>query len=131
MKHTWKIIAALAVTVSAAACESEPVSENEANASQELVEVPGRLSAPSPVLDEGSSERLGTSREALRTAAEAQVTCTVVKVQADAYCPNTISGYGRTTFLGSCAKARRRAREDARSQLGSGCALGTCSFSGC
>lgn len=59
-------------------------------------------------------------------------TCTVQKFDPNAYCPTSVVGYGRTTFLGGCNKACNKALEDARTQaLPPGCVIYSCSTSGC
>ncbi len=56
--------------------------------------------------------------------------CTVINLSATS-CPTSIAGQGETTFLGGCGKACRKADGDAASKLPPGCAIYTCSHSGC
>lgn len=73
--------------------------------------------------EEGNVQALGKSCSA---------TCTVQKLDPNAWCPATVAGYGRTTFLGGCNKACDKALADARTQaLPAGCAIYSCSTSGC
>jgi hypothetical protein len=61
---------------------------------------------------------------------ECNATCTVVNLGAE-MCPETISGYGYTTFLGGCKKACKKARDDAASKLPEGCQINNCNLTGC
>lgn len=60
---------------------------------------------------------------------ECKATCTVAAY--GAICPSTISGYGKTTFLGGCTKACNKARDDAASKLPVGCIINGCNLTGC
>jgi len=61
---------------------------------------------------------------------ECNATCTVASYGGSA-CPTTISGYGKTTFLGGCKKACSKARNDAASKLPAGCIINACNLTGC
>jgi hypothetical protein len=54
------------------------------------------------------------------------VSCSVVRV-APGWCPDTIGGSGRTTFLGGYNKACEKAQHDAASKLQPHCRIHTCS----
>jgi hypothetical protein len=73
---------------------------------------------------------LAAAAEPVALGHECNATCTVVNLGAD-MCPETISGYGYTTFLGGCKKACKRARDDAASKLPVGCQINNCNLTGC
>jgi hypothetical protein len=57
--------------------------------------------------------------------------CTVAKIDPNAWCPATMAGTGRTTFLGGCNKACNKADGDAASKLPPGCVIYQCNHTGC
>lgn len=127
MKQSFNMgVAAIFVAVVGTACSAEVTESNmEEELAGKALEARGARALPGDLADD-SNEDVGSSSDALSFGCEARVLCTVVKTLESAYCPNEIGGDGRTTFLGSCAKARRKARENAQSKLPAGCAISSC-----
>lgn len=117
MKHSWtRIITALGIT-------ALPITFGALGcATQDQAKEADEVNASNAAPEEG--EHVGTASQA---ACVCKVHCTVAKVKQDAYCPPTIGGEDRTTFLGPCAKACGWARGNAQSKLGDGCVLDECS----
>lgn len=122
MKQLFRMVfVVIVMAVAGAACSAEGTESDTEEGSVRLGE-----------LANDSEENLGANTEALMTRIDVEAVCEVIKTKVDAYCPSTIVGHGWTRPpFPSCRKAHSRAIDDARSQLGDGCSLGSCQFSGC
>jgi hypothetical protein len=152
MKHSFYVgIIGLAIT-SIAACGADTGGDAAdgqtiAPQSTELAVTPRADSARVETQDTAAERQVGAEDSAERSSAAAQearseddtndilgksctAICTVINLSATS-CPASIAGQGETTFLGGCGKACNKADGDASSKLPPGCAIYTCSHSGC
>jgi hypothetical protein len=119
----WAVVACLALSLSLVGCGPEEPSPGAQPDEQPPAET-------TPETDSTEEEAPG---DVQAQGKQCTATCTVVRNPiVAAWCPATVSGYGRTTFLGGCNKACNKAREQAQATaLPEGCGIQQCSTSGC